>query len=123
MCLAVPGRIVEIVDQTQQIAKVEVGGVRRNISVALLDDVKVGDWVLIHVGFAIQKVDEEEALQTLAFLHQLGGAFSASGDAPSSKPQKRIRQTGAKSVEFFRPASSSHAPFSHRLGSTSTAVP
>ncbi len=79
MCLAVPGRIVEIVDQTQQIAKVEVGGVRRNISVALLDDVKVGDWVLIHVGFAIQKVDEEEALQTLAFLHQLGGA---SPDAP-----------------------------------------
>ncbi len=74
MCLAVPGRIVEIVDQTQQIAKVEVGGVRRNISVALLDNVRVGDWVLIHVGFAIQKVDEEEALQTLSFLHQLEGA-------------------------------------------------
>ncbi len=72
MCLAVPGRIVEIVDESQQIAKVEVSGVRRNISVALLDDVQVGDWVLIHVGFAIQKVDEEEALQTLALLQQLG---------------------------------------------------
>ncbi len=72
VCLAVPGRIIEIVDESQQIAKVEVGGVRRNISVALLDDVQVGDWVLIHVGFAIQKVDEEEALQTLALLQQLG---------------------------------------------------
>ncbi len=72
MCLAVPARVVEIVDEPNQIAKVDIGGVRRNISVALLEDVNVGDWVLVHVGFAIQKVDEEEAKQTLAFLSQLG---------------------------------------------------
>lgn len=74
MCLAVPARVVEIVDEPNQIAKVDIGGVRRNISVALLEDVNVGDWVLVHVGFAIQKVDEEEAEQTLAILSQLGGA-------------------------------------------------
>ncbi len=72
MCLAVPARVVELVDETNQIAKVDIGGVRRNISVALLEDVKVGDWVLVHVGFAIQKIDEEEAEQTLALLRQLG---------------------------------------------------
>ncbi len=72
MCLAVPAKVVEIVDVENQIAKVDIGGVRRNISVALLEDVKVGDWVLVHVGFAIQKVDEEEAAQTLALLKGLG---------------------------------------------------
>jgi len=81
MCLAVPAKVVEIVDEENQIAKVEIGGVRRNISVALLDDVRVGDWVLVHVGFAIQKVDEEEAMQTLTLLRQLGqdieGEFAA----------------------------------------------
>lgn len=72
MCLAVPARVVELVDKANQIAKVDIGGVRRNISVALLEDVKVGDWVLVHVGFAIQKIDEEEAEQTLTLLRQLG---------------------------------------------------
>ncbi len=72
MCLAVPARVVELVDEVNQIAKVDIGGVRRNISVALLEDVKVGDWVLVHVGFAIQKIDEEEAEQTLMLLRQLG---------------------------------------------------
>jgi len=72
MCLAVPAKVVEIVDEENQIAKVDIGGVRRNISVALLEDVRVGDWVLVHVGFAIQKVDEEEAMQTLTLLKQLG---------------------------------------------------
>lgn len=70
MCLAVPAQVVEIVDEENQIAKVEIGGVRRNVSVALLDSVGVGDWVLVHVGFAIQK--EEEAKQTIALLSQLG---------------------------------------------------
>ncbi|MEZ8220260.1 hydrogenase expression/formation protein HypC [Candidatus Fervidibacteria bacterium JGI MDM2 JNZ-1-D12] len=64
--------MVELVDEVNQIAKVDIGGVRRNISVALLEDVKVGDWVLVHVGFAIQKIDEEEAEQTLMLLRQLG---------------------------------------------------
>ena len=72
MCLAIPGKVVEIVDEAGDIAKVEVGGVRRNINVALLDAVRVGDYVLIHVGFALSKVDEHEAAETLRLLDELG---------------------------------------------------
>jgi hydrogenase expression/formation protein HypC len=74
MCLAIPGKIVEIVDVENQIAKVEVGGVRRNINIGMLeqDAVGLGDYVLIHVGFAMSKVDEKEALETLRLLQELG---------------------------------------------------
>ena len=72
MCLAIPGRVVEMVDEAGGVAKVEVGGVRRNVNVALLDDVRVGDYVLIHVGFALSKVDEHEAAETLRLLEELG---------------------------------------------------
>jgi hydrogenase expression/formation protein HypC len=72
MCLAIPGKVVEIVDEAGGVAKVEVGGVRRNVNVALLDTVQVGDYVLIHVGFALSKVDELEATETLRLLEELG---------------------------------------------------
>ncbi|HKP11510.1 MAG TPA: HypC/HybG/HupF family hydrogenase formation chaperone [Blastocatellia bacterium] len=74
MCLAIPGKIVEIVDEENQIAKVEVGGVRRNVNIGMLDkdDARVGDYVLIHVGFAMSKVDEKEAEETLRLLEELG---------------------------------------------------
>ncbi len=72
MCLAIPGKIVEIVDAAGQTAKVEVGGVRRNVNTSLLDNVVVGDYVLIHVGFAMSKVDEHEAEQTRRLLEELG---------------------------------------------------
>ncbi|HEY6805573.1 MAG TPA: HypC/HybG/HupF family hydrogenase formation chaperone [Pyrinomonadaceae bacterium] len=74
MCLAIPGKIVEIVDPENRIAKVEVGGVRRNVNIGMLseDDARVGDYVLIHVGFAMSKVDEKEAEETLRMLKQLG---------------------------------------------------
>jgi hydrogenase expression/formation protein HypC len=72
MCLAIPGRIVEIVDEAGGVAKVEVGGVRRNVNVALIGAVGVGDYVLIHVGFALSKVDEHEAIETLRLLEELG---------------------------------------------------
>lgn len=75
MCLAIPGRIVEIVDEEGRIAKVDVSGIRRNISIALMDEVRVGDWVLIHVGFALQRVDEEEAQKTLKLLQKMGQAY------------------------------------------------
>ena len=79
MCLGIPGRIVELVDPTHQIAKAEVSGVRRNVNVGLLSDgpdaVEVGDWVLIHVGFAMSKIDEEEARSTRKFLEQLGEPY------------------------------------------------
>ena len=74
MCLAIPGKIVEIVDIENRIAKVEVGGVKRNINIGMLpeDDTHVGDYVLIHVGFAMSKVDEHEAHETLRLLQELG---------------------------------------------------
>lgn len=74
MCLAIPGKIVEIVDADNRIAKVEVGGVKRNINIGMLseDETHVGDYVLIHVGFAMSKVDEHEAEETLRLLQELG---------------------------------------------------
>lgn len=74
MCLAIPGKIVEIVDVDNRIAKVEVGGVKRNINIGMLgeDEAQVGDYVLIHVGFAMSKVDEHEAHETLRVLKEIG---------------------------------------------------
>ncbi|MFI5028376.1 MAG: HypC/HybG/HupF family hydrogenase formation chaperone [Solirubrobacterales bacterium] len=79
MCLAIPGQVLEIVDEGNQLAKVEVAGVRRNVSIGLLDEeeggVGAGDWVLIHVGFAISKVDEAEAEATLKLLAGMGAEY------------------------------------------------
>ena len=76
MCLGIPGQIVEFVDPEHHIAKAEVSGVRRNVNVGLLaGEVETGDWVLIHVGFALSKIDEEEARATLDFLEQLGEPY------------------------------------------------
>ena len=77
MCLAIPARVVELVDEPNHLAQVEVAGVRRNVNVGLLDEdgVGAGDWVLVHVGFALSKVDEEEAHATLALLQQMGEAY------------------------------------------------
>ena len=74
MCLAIPGKIVEIVDEENSIAKVEVGGVKRNINIGMLgkEEARVGDYVLIHVGFAMSKVDEKEAEDTLRILKEIG---------------------------------------------------
>jgi hydrogenase expression/formation protein HypC len=72
MCLAIPGKIVEITDQENQLAKVEVGGVRRSVNIGMLDDLNVGDYVLIHVGFAMSKIDEAEAEETLRVLQEMG---------------------------------------------------
>lgn len=79
MCLAIPGQVAEIVDPTTHIAKVDVGGVKRNVNMGLLVEepggIEIGDWVLIHVGFALSKVDESEAAATLALLQGMGEAF------------------------------------------------
>jgi hydrogenase expression/formation protein HypC len=74
MCLAIPGKIVEIVDEDNQIAKVEVGGVKRNVNIGMLgkEEARVGDYVLIHVGFAMSKVDEAQAEDTLRILKEIG---------------------------------------------------
>ena len=79
MCLAIPGQVMELIDPVNQIAKVDVVGVRRNINVSLLGNgeggVQPGDWVLIHVGFALSKVDEEEAQATRGLLEQMGAEY------------------------------------------------
>ncbi len=74
MCLAIPGKIVEIVDEENSIAKVDVGGVKRNINIGMLDkeEARIGDYVLIHVGFAMSKVDEQQAEETLRVLKEIG---------------------------------------------------
>ena len=79
MCLAIPGQIVEVVDESNRLATVDVVGVKRTVNVGLLGDgeqgVGPGDWVLIHVGFAMSKVDEEEAHETLRQLERMGQAY------------------------------------------------
>ena len=76
MCLAIPGQILEITDEANRLARVDVAGVKRTINVGLLDaddsGVAAGDWVLIHVGFAISQVDEEEAIATRRQLERMG---------------------------------------------------
>jgi hydrogenase expression/formation protein HypC len=79
MCLAIPGQIIEFVDEPNRLAQVDVAGVRRTINVGLLDaegeGARPGDWVLIHVGFAISKVDEEEARATREQLERMGADY------------------------------------------------
>jgi len=72
MCLGIPGKVIEI---EKNVAKVDIGGVSRDISLDLCPDVSVGEYVLIHTGFAIQKVDEEEAKETLDLLRQMAEAI------------------------------------------------
>ena len=79
MCLAIPGQVREIVDEEHRLARVDVAGVLRNVNIGLLDGdgrgAQPGDWVLIHVGFAMSKVDELEAHATLKLLQQLGAEY------------------------------------------------
>jgi hydrogenase expression/formation protein HypC len=79
VCLAIPGRVIEIVDESNRLALVDVAGVQRKVNIGLLDAegtcAKPGDWVLIHVGFALSLVDEEEAAATLALLQGMGADY------------------------------------------------
>ncbi|MDR1833059.1 MAG: HypC/HybG/HupF family hydrogenase formation chaperone [Propionibacteriaceae bacterium] len=81
MCLGIPGEVVELLGG--DLATVSVSGVRRDISVGLLDGVAVGDWVLVHVGFALSKVDEKEAALTLEQVRKLGRVWDEEMDAYS----------------------------------------
>lgn len=79
MCLAIPGQIMEIVDESNRLARVSVAGVLRTVNIGLLDGpdggVVPGDWVLIHVGFAMSRVDEAEAAATLELLERMGAEY------------------------------------------------
>jgi hydrogenase expression/formation protein HypC len=82
MCLAIPGEIVEIMPD-RPLAKVDVTGVRRAVNIGLLEGegLAPGDWVLIHVGFAMSKIDEDEARATLTMLEGIGAAYDDEIDA------------------------------------------
>jgi hydrogenase expression/formation protein HypC len=79
MCLGIPGRIVAITDEARKLATVDVAGVKREVNIACIIDGRavvdcVGDWVLIHVGFAMSRIDERQARETLQILTELGEA-------------------------------------------------
>jgi len=77
MCLGIPGQIVELTDVARNLAMVNVGGVKRQVNIACIVDEThspescVGDWVLVHVGFAMNRIDEEEAAETLNMLREI----------------------------------------------------
>jgi hydrogenase expression/formation protein HypC len=77
MCLGIPGQVVEFLESNDQLARVDVSGVTRIVNIALLEEegLATGDWVLIHVGFAISKIDEDEAALALASLQLMGQAY------------------------------------------------
>ncbi|WP_131741140.1 HypC/HybG/HupF family hydrogenase formation chaperone [Actinomadura roseirufa] len=83
MCLAIPGEIIEIPPDRPALATVEVSGVRRAVNIGLLEGegLAAGDWILIHVGFALSRIDEDEARATLRLLEGLGDAFDDEIDA------------------------------------------
>jgi len=77
MCLGIPGEVIEILTDRPDLARVDVSGVKRAINIGLLaeESVQPGDWVLIHVGFAMSKIDEAEAKAALDFLESIGKAY------------------------------------------------
>jgi hydrogenase expression/formation protein HypC len=82
MCLAIPVRVVELLEGDA--ALVDVGGVRKQISLALVEDIAVGDYVILHVGYALQKLDAEEAEKTLALFAEMGADAINAGEHPSA---------------------------------------
>jgi hydrogenase expression/formation protein HypC len=77
MCLGIPGEVIEILHDRPDLARVDVSGVKRAINIGLLaeQDIKPGDWILIHVGFALSKIDEDEAKAAMEFLEGIGKAY------------------------------------------------
>lgn len=78
MCLGIPGEVVEVMADREDLAKVDVVGVRRAVNIGLFGagEIRAGDWVLVHVGFAMSKINEAEAASTLAMLTGLGQAYT-----------------------------------------------
>ena len=80
MCLALPVRIVEL--RENDLGIIDLGGVRREVSLAMVDDVRVGDYVIVHVGYALSKLDTEEAEKTLRLFKEMGEMQANTGTAP-----------------------------------------
>ena len=85
MCLAVPGRVVEIMDGDDiafRRGKVDFGGIKKEINLAYTPEAEIGEYVLVHVGFAISVIDEEEAKRVFQYLEQMGGLEEELGEIP-----------------------------------------
>ncbi|MGQ0744492.1 MAG: HypC/HybG/HupF family hydrogenase formation chaperone [Acidimicrobiales bacterium] len=119
MCLGIPGQLVEIVSLEEHRAIVEVDGVRREVNIGLVmgdpGGIAVGDWVLIHVGFAMTKIDEEEAASSLEFIKLLGSVYEEELEQFAQEPELVVETadtaTDAKS-----------APAAHSNGSAEKVV-
>ena len=82
MCLAVPGKVIEIWDKdATRMAKVDFGGIHKEVCLEFVPDLELGDYTIVHVGFALQRLDEESAMETLALFRQLGELDMEFGDA------------------------------------------
>ena len=125
MCLGIPGQVIELLEVHEHLARVDVSGVGRVINIGLLEDEDLapGDWVLIHVGFAMSKIDEDEAQMALEGLQMMGAAYDdeldALGDSRITAPTTPAR-VGADAVRRRVPRpGGGHAPSSrahHRAG-------
>jgi len=85
MCLAVPGRVVEIIDGGDaafRVGKVDFGGIRKEVNLAYVPEAEIGKYVLVHVGFAISVIDEEEAKRVFQYLEELGAVKEELGEIP-----------------------------------------
>jgi hydrogenase expression/formation protein HypC len=82
MCLAVPGKVIEIWDKDEtRMAKVDFGGVLKDVCLEFVPDIKVGDYTIVHVGFALQRLDEKSAMETLDLFREMGELDLEFGDA------------------------------------------
>jgi hydrogenase expression/formation protein HypC len=102
MCLAIPAQLIEYLDEERQFARVELGGVRRRVNTMLLtgpDAAEVGDYVLVHVGFAMSRISEAEAQKTLLMLEQMGSAFTDEmvqmGESEALAAEEQMNRTSA----------------------------
>ena len=124
MCLGIPGQLVEIVDVDSFTMKVDIGGVKRSVNVqCIVNDGQtisdcLGEWVLVHVGFAMARIDEAEARQTLRLIQELGelGELDESNQFTESNESNRFQSHSAKSEEISKqPGSTETAEVHHEI--------
>jgi len=106
MCLGIPGKVIEIRDDaTLLMGKVDFGGVRKEACLAYTPEVRLGDYVIVHVGFAISRVDEEEAQEIFSYLQQIEGLDEIDGEPAADA--ENASSCGASSIPTSRPSRTS----------------
>lgn len=96
MCLGIPGRVMETYTKDElPMGKVEIGGIRKEVCLAYTPEVQVGDYVIVHVGFAISRVDEAEAEEIFSYLEQIQAAADAEPTEPPAGPSANASSNSA----------------------------